>query len=399
MENKHSIMIIDEDKSQVITLQRLIANSFPDTKIFTALDGNSAFNNILQNKIQILLTGLHLPALDGIELIKKIKENEELQDVFIIVMSSNSEIAIRNLALDKGADDFINKPVFSDQLNSKIKTALKIADLNNTIHSQNNLMIELANELESEIQDMIKLSVNMLQARIPGSSEYLKRVANAAVWIAKEYKNFDMDLIRDLEIAAFLSIIGRLYLPDDLLRMPVLDNGMPTLPILSQVPLNGSELVGRIQRFKDVSLIIRHIYENFDGSGVPDKFQSWQIPFSSRIIRVALDYEEVKMQKNLKPREVMELIMKESQRLYDHRVCVLMDHYIKSHEKEEYDPTEQAVQLSELKEGMILTRDIITDRGQKLLPAGAVLRLGAIEKIISHNSTDHILGHIHIRKI
>ena len=76
-----------------------------------------------------------------------------------------------------------------------------------------------------------------------------------------------------------------------------------------------------------------------------------------------------------------------------------MDHYIKSHEKEEYDPTEQAVQLSELKEGMILTRDIITDRGQKLLPAGAVLRLGAIEKIISHNSTDHILGHIHIRKI
>ena len=97
MENKHSIMIIDEDKSQVITLQRLIANSFPDTKIFTALDGNSAFNNILQNKIQILLTGLHLPALDGIELIKKIKENEELQDVFIIVMSSNSEIAIRNL--------------------------------------------------------------------------------------------------------------------------------------------------------------------------------------------------------------------------------------------------------------------------------------------------------------
>ncbi len=398
MEKKFSLLIADEDKSQIITLQRLISNAFPELKLLTCADGNSVLSLVNQSKPDIIITGLNLPGCDGIELVKKIREKEEFKSIHIIITFSNSETGIKNIALEKGANDFLNKPVFSDHLISRIKNSLETAGLHRQIEEQNQLLNNLADELEAEMQDMIKLSVNFLNARIPGSAELLKRVAIASVWIAKEYRSFDVDGIRDLEIAAFLSQAGRIFLPDNLLKVPVLDNGMPTNPLLCQVPITGNEIVSSMRRFAEVGKIIRHIYENFDGSGTPDRLQSWQIPFSSRIIRVALDYEEFKERTKQKPREAFDFIRKESQRLYDHRVVVLLEHFIKSHEKEEYDPTEMAMQLADLKEGMILTRDIITDKGQKLLPAGAVLRQGAIEKIISHNSTDHILGHVHIRK-
>ncbi len=398
MEKNISILIIDDDKAQIITLQRLIANSFQELQIFTSIDGNTAFSIVNKSRPDIILTGLNMQGYDGIELIKKIREREEFNNIHIIVMASSSETGLKNIALEKGGNDFLSKPVYSDSLLSRINNAIRIVKLHKLIEEQNLLLINLADELEADMQDMIKLSVNFIKARIPSSEALLKRVATSSVWIAKEYVHFDTEGMRDLEIAAYLSQAGRIFLPDELLKKPVFENGMPTNPLLCQVPITGSELVSSIRRFKEVGTIIRHLYENFDGSGTPDRLQSWQIPFSSRIIRVALDYEEIKERTEKKPREVIDIIRKESQRLYDHRVVVLMEHFIKSHEKEEYDPTEMATQLADLKEGMILTRDIITDNGQKLLSAGAVLRQGSIVKIISHNSTDHILGHVHIRK-
>jgi response regulator RpfG family c-di-GMP phosphodiesterase len=225
----------------------------------------------------------------------------------------------------------------------------------------------------------------------------LKRVADSSVWIDKSYGDEDKDQIRDIEIASFLSQAGRIFLPDSMLKTPVLTNGLPTDPLMCQVPVSGKEIISSVRRLKNVGDIILHIYENFDGSGIPDRLKSWQIPFASRIIRVALDYEELRKFQGKSPKEAYELIKRESQRLYDHRVVILMEHYIKSHEKEEIDLYEVALQLAELVDGMVLTRDVYTDKGLKLIPKGATLSEGVIKKIIAHSSTDPILGNIYVK--
>jgi response regulator RpfG family c-di-GMP phosphodiesterase len=245
---------------------------------------------------------------------------------------------------------------------------------------------------------MIKLAVKFLEARIPASIEMLKRVSQCSVWILKNLSESDEESLRDIEIASFLSQAGRIFLPDSMLKMPVLIDGAPTDPLMCQVPQSGKAIVESINRFRHVALIIGHIYENFDGSGIPDRLKSWQIPLESRIIRASLDFEELRALRNLSSKNAIEILRKESQRLYDNRVVILLEQYLKSHDKELYDPFEVAVQLAELKDGMIITRDIYTNKGLKLIPSGATLSTKTIERLISHNSTDPILGNVHVKK-
>lgn len=398
MSKKIPLLIADDDRATVLTITKLIEMSYDDFNILNAFTGDDAWRILKQEKPGIAILDMQMPGKSGYDLTKLIRSDNDLKNILIIILTGADDHELRKKTLDAGADDYMNKPVFSDILMARLNTAIRILDLQFQLIEENTLLMDLADELEEEIQDMVKLSVKFMQARIPASEEMLKRVAHASIWMAKELGGFEPEELRDIEIAAFLSQCGRIFLPDNLLRTPIMTNGVPTDKLMSQVPISGKEIVSSVKRFSEVAKIIHHIYENFDGSGIPDKLQSWQIPLPSRIIRVALDYEDIREQTRSKPREVLEKLRRESQRLYDMRPVVLMEHYVKSHDKDEFDPNEKAVQLVELTEGMILTRDIYTEKGLKLLPSGAVLKESAIDKIISHNTSDPILGNIFVKK-
>jgi HD-GYP domain-containing protein (c-di-GMP phosphodiesterase class II) len=193
--------------------------------------------------------------------------------------------------------------------------------------------------------------------------------------------------------------VGKIFLPDHLIQLPVMMNGVPNDKLMYQVPVSAREIVSSVGRFKNVGDILYHIFENFDGSGFPKRIQSWQIPLSSRIIRVALDFEETRMRTGMKTREVMAMLSREANRLYDHRIVTLMDQYLAtaSNESGSSRVTERAIQLQDLKEGMVLSRDIITNSGMKLVGAGGTLRTNVIEKILTLNTSDPIIGNVYIK--
>lgn len=392
------ILVVDDDSSNNLAIETLIRIHFPDIKVFLAFDGLEAFN-IAQNEYpDIIISDITMPKMNGFELLTKIRSRNELSDAIFIFLTASVEDDIYTHAIEIGADDFLGKPIESNRLLVRIRSSLRIINLKRQVRSENKLLMELAEALENDMQDMIKLAVKFLEARIPASIDMLKRVSQCSVWIMKNLSEYDEESLRDIEIASFLSQAGRIFLPDSMLKMPVLIDGAPTDPLMCQVPQSGKAIVESINRFRHVALIIGHIYENFDGSGIPERLKSWQIPLESRIIRASLDFEELRVLRNLSSKNAIEILRKESQRLYDNRVIILLEQYLKSHDKELFDPFEMAVQLAELKEGMIITRDIYTNKGLKLIPSGATLSTKTIERLISHNSTDPILGNVHVKK-
>lgn len=398
MSSNISILIVDDEKAILLTLEKLISKTFPELKIYTAENGKDAWDIIVAHHPNIVISDINMPIMDGMQLLIKVRANEEYNDIVFILLTGNTEVSERIKALDKGADEFITKPIVSVALEARIRSALRIVKLQQQMKEENQLLIELAEELEKDIHDMALLAVKFMQARIPTSQEMLSRVADASVWIAKQLGKFTDDEIRDIEIAAFLSQAGRMTLPDHLLKQPIMVDGKPSDPIMMQVPNAAREIVSGVRRFADIGKILYSLYENFDGSGFPQRLQSWQIPFAARIIRVALDYEEMKARTGKKGSEVINLLKTFSNRLYDPRVVVLLEQYIYTHEKDLQNPNEVAVLLSDLKDGMILARDIITENNLKLLPAGAVLKKPIIDRIIAHNATDPILGNIYVKK-
>jgi hypothetical protein len=139
------------------------------------------------------------------------------------------------------------------------------------------------------------------------------------------------------------------------------------------------------------------LYENQDGSGFPDRLQSWQIPLESRIIRVAVDFYDMVRFFKLRPKDAIDKLRQNLNRLYDHRAITLLEQFALSILQLEGPTNEKPVLLSELVPGMILSRDIYSTNGLKILTAGAVLKDSTIEKIISINTSDPILGNIFVK--
>ena len=398
MSSQISILVVDDEKAVVLTFEKLLSKTFPDIKVYTAENGKEAWDIITVHHPNIVISDINMPVMDGFQLLIKVRSNPDYNDIVFILLTGNTEVSERIKALDKGADEFITKPVVSVALEARIRSALRIVRLQQQMKEENQLLIELAEELEKDIHDMALLAVKFMQARIPTSQEMLSRVAEASVWIARQLGKFSDEEIRDIEIAALLSQAGRMSLPDHLLRQPIMIDGNPTDPIMMQVPNAAREIVSGVRRFADIGKILYSLYENFDGSGFPQRLQSWQIPFASRIIRAALDYEENKARTGKKDSDIINIMKNQANRLYDPRIVILLEQYIYTYEKELQNPNEVPVLLSDLKEGMILAREIVTEKGLKLLPAGAVLKKPIIDRIIAHNTTDPILGNIYVKK-
>lgn len=398
MENKIKILIIDDDKSYLFSITKFLSLQFKDAIILEAVSVSTAKNIIFKEKPQIIICDMILDDGNGIDILKHVRSDETLQHTYFILLTGNSEAELRKKSYEFNVDDYIIKPFDSDYFSVKIASAIRFINLQEQTFNENKLLVKLADELQKEIQDMIKLAVKFLQARIPASYDMLRRVAATSVWITETYGGSSQELIREIEIAAFLSQAGRIFLPDNMLKLPILTGGIPTDTIMYQVPTSGSEIVGSVRRLKNVATYIKHIYENFDGSGIPDRLQSWQIPLASRIIRVALDYEEFRTFQKKNVKDSIELIKKDINRLYDQRIVILMEQYVLSNEDEVKIPNEIALQLLELKPGMVTTRDVFTEKGLKLLPAEVQLNESSISKIINIVSTDPILGYIYVKQ-
>lgn len=391
-------MLIIEDKTLVLYLKAIIAKSFPQALIFVSEDGWDGWEIVVNNKPKLIISDLNIPGMNGIQICKKLREVSEFKETYFIILTAIVEKAQRSLALQEGADDFINKPFVEEELKTKLGVAFRIIELQNKMTDDSQLVHDIADQLQQDIKDFLNLSLKFCQSRFPASLEMFRRISEASKWIAISFGDIEEDEIYDIETAALLSYTGKIFLPDTMLKTQVLVDGVPSNNLMYQVPVFAHEILSSARILKQAAKILYHIHENFDGSGIPEHIKSWQIPIGSRIIRVALDYEELRAFRKIPPQTIIEKLHTESKRLYDQRVVILMEQYIASRGGIEGILKEKAIMLNEMLEGMSLTRDVYTNSGIKIVSAGAVLNGSLIDKIVAHNSSDPILGLLFVRE-
>ena len=183
-----------------------------------------------------------------------------------------------------------------------------------------------------------------------------------------------------------------------MLRDNIMPNGQVKNTILEQVPTIAEEIISKLMGYKEVSEILGHIYENFDGSGITDGLQGWKIPLGSRILRVLLDFFEMIEKTNNPPAKVFDQIQKESSRIYDIRIVILLDQYMAHKGIGCSFGKEKPLDLKEAKEGLFLTRGVYTESGLKLIGSGAFLDKDIIEKINTIGASDKIVGKLWVRR-
>jgi response regulator RpfG family c-di-GMP phosphodiesterase len=393
-----SILLVDDDRGILFTLQKLVEKNFPNLMVYTAITGQAGLEMAIEKHPTIVVSDFSMPIMNGMEFLKRLRANKDFDDIFFIMLTANGDSENRRTAINLGADEFLTKPIVGETFEARLKSAIRIIKMQISMKFENVKLQQVANELEDTIQDMAKLTVKFMHARIPASYQTLQRVAKASLWIAKQLNKFSKSEVRDIGIASFLSQTGRITLPDNMVNLPILKDGLPTNELMTTIPAASRDIVSTIKRFDNIAKILFCIYENIDGSGFPSHLRTWQIPLASRIIRVCLDFEEMLLDPKMTQDKAFDYLFSQQQKAYDNRVVILFGNFLKSNDRE-FTTSNMPVRLGELKPGMVLSRDIFTDKGLKLLNADVVLNQSIIDKVITHSASDPIIGNIYVKKI
>ena len=130
-----------------------------------------------------------------------------------------------------------------------------------------------------------------VETKDSGAEGHGERVAEYVVAVAKEMR-IPKGLVRNMEYAAFLQDIGNVRVPHAILNKAgrLTDEEFETLKNHTAI---GAEMVEQIKFLKEVSPIIRHHHEAWDGTGYPDMLKGEEIPRGSRILSVCTSYDSM----------------------------------------------------------------------------------------------------------
>ncbi|WP_430883065.1 response regulator transcription factor [Fusibacter sp. JL216-2] len=93
----------------------------------TAVDGNEAFEKIMNNSYELVVLDLMLPEIDGLEVCKKVRESSMVP---IIILTAKGDDSSKVLGLEYGADDYLTKPFNILELKARIKAILRRVQVN-----------------------------------------------------------------------------------------------------------------------------------------------------------------------------------------------------------------------------------------------------------------------------
>jgi len=397
MENSIAFFVLDDDDIVVDTLMSLIRKIYPDSDIFTANDGESAWNLLAtHNKPGIILADITLPKLIGTQLIQSVRARDAIKSSYIILLTNPLDREDNLKGLKYGADDLLIKPVAIDDFIARMRVASKILNFQKNINDQKVQIEGLNKEILNDIQKMKEIVYKFQDARLLNIQKKVARIVESTLWVANKISELKEPDTETLDFAARMCFVGKTILPDKYIDEPVTKSGMITNQSMMSVPQFSRELLSLIRGQEETANILAHIYENFDGSGYPDRLIGWQIPTGSRIIRIALDFEEYLSQVRGDYNATIDYLFHESKRLYDFRAVAWFDQYLASKSISNSKMRERPVKIRELSSGLIISRNIIVESGIVILGRGSEVEEEHIDKLNIMSRSDPIIGNIYV---
>jgi putative two-component system response regulator len=212
---------------------------------------------------------VQMPGMDGYEVCRRIKGNPTSRLIPVVMLTSLDQTNDRIRALDAGADDYMTKPVDRVELVARVRSALRLKGVYDSLDSAEQVIFALAAAVE---------------AKDPYTEAHTQRVADSAraIGVRMGLGNSDLDA---LYRGGLIHDIGKIGIPDAILLKPgPLDREEEATMHLH--PLIGENIVAPLRTGASLLPIIRNHHEHFDGTGYPDRLTGTNIPRLARIVSV-----------------------------------------------------------------------------------------------------------------
>lgn len=291
------ILIVDDSEMNRFILSEILGEKY---EILEATDGAEAIS-IMKSRsreLSLVLLDIVMPQVDGFEVLNVMHKNHWLEDMPVIMISSESAPAYVARAFDLGVSDFISRPFDSAIVKRRVQNTIMlyakqkklqdiVADQIMDKQKSNSLMIEILSHIvefrngESGMHTLhIRIITEILMNRL------LEKTNRYNITAA------DVSMIG---MAAALHDIGKIAIPEEVLNKPgrltdeeyaiMKRHSMIGANMLNDLPFQNEPLV------KSAYEICRWHHERYDGRGYPDGLKGEEIPISAQIVSIADVYD------------------------------------------------------------------------------------------------------------
>lgn len=307
-----TILVVDDEEPIRNALKRFLTQQ--GYEVTTAASGGEATDALHRQKIACVLLDVRMPDANGIDLVPKVLEIEP--NAAILMLTAVNDAASAALCMQRGAMDYLTKPVDLTDLLRAIHRALRRRDT--MIESQQinhwlkeevairtaELRMERAN-LERISVATLEALVNALEAKDPYLRGHSARVADMAATVAAEM-GMDEEGVELVRTAGRLHDIGKIGIREEILNKqgPLTDEEFEHV---KNHTVTGSQILAPLAHLKQIIDVVRSHHERWDGKGYPDGLSGDEIPAGARIIGAVEIYDALTTSRPYQEKMVPEL--------------------------------------------------------------------------------------------
>jgi putative two-component system response regulator len=276
-------VLVIEDNAHAMNLMRdLLASRGYD--VVAVPNAAQAEAEVFRRPPDLVLSDVIMPGKSGYEFCRELKEDPATRLIPCVLITGLSEREDRVRGIEAGADDFLNKPIFPEELFARVKSLLKLKEFTDELETAESILCTLGLSVES---------------RDPYTEGHCERLAENASNLGR-FLGLEENEVTALRRGGYLHDLGKIAVPDEILK-----KGANLTPdewaIMRRHPLTGENICRPLKSLRLVLPIIRNHHEHFNGTGYPDGLSGQNIPLLARILQVVDIYDALTTTRPYKP--------------------------------------------------------------------------------------------------
>lgn len=415
-----TLLFVDDEANILSALTRLFRQT--GYTLLSATSGQEALQLIAQQPVDLVISDMRMPAMNGAELLEKVYAHDA--SIVRILLTGYADIASTIDAINKGKIyRYIAKPWDENDLLMTVRNALtqktleaekarlealtleqnqalkalneglelkvseRVAELKQTM-----TFLELANDkLKRNLISTVQAFSHLMELRSNGANGQAKKMAQLCRKLAKQLGLNEAEC-QDAMIAGLLHEIGKIGLSDELIAKPLASLSAKERTEFMRYPTYAEQALSGIDSLKLVAQALRSQHERFDGKGFPSGLSGLEIPIIARILAVVIDYFWLQsgrlLPKYFNMKEAVQFIQEGRGSRYD---PVVVDAFTLLISQEDMpQEVERPFRPDDLKIGMQICRDLLDKDGNMLLKKGHVISHSVIEQLAKYEYAEGV---------
>ena len=298
LQNKSQILLVDDSAMNRMILKEILGG---DYRILEAGNGQECLEKLQTEaeNIALVLLDINMPVMDGFEVLKAMNANHTIEDIPVIMISSDDSDAAIRRSYELGASDYVNRPFDARIVYRRVTNTIKL-------YAKQRRLVQMVSDQirarENNTDMLVGVLSHIVEFRNGESGAHVRHIRiitelllHRLLEISSQYP-ITAEQQDNIPLASALHDIGKIGIDEKILNKP----GKLTpeeFEVVKTHSMLGAEMLHQLENFNEQPLlqtayeITRWHHERWDGRGYPDGLKGDEIPISAQLVALADVYD------------------------------------------------------------------------------------------------------------